>query len=123
MTRPPAPRRAERTADPFCPRNDDCQATQAEALTRLANHFDHLFGPPGADPDEQGEAMKVLVILGDIGGKWLGFCDVLRKRGPWLLASAPLIATVVGALIPEMAPALRAIAGALAAAAIPGAGG
>jgi hypothetical protein len=74
----------------LCPRNDDCHRQMAEAQTRLADHFDHLFGPPGADPEEQGEAMKVLVILGQIGGKWLQFCVFLRKRGPWLLASAPI---------------------------------
>ena len=112
---------SRRTPADHCPRNDDCHRQMAEAQTRLADHFDHLFGPPGADPEEQGEAMKVLVTLGQIGGKWLQFCVFLRKRGPWLLASAPLIASVVGAVIPELGPLARAVATALVApAGVPG---
>jgi hypothetical protein len=75
--------------EPFCPRNDDCQRSQAEALTRLADHADSLF-------DEKGAAMMALKDLGEIAGKWLRFCAFVRKWFPmvgwWLL---PIVATLL----------------------------
>lgn len=101
MSRTPAARaradqsRPDPTRGAHCPDND-CQRQQAEALTRLADHFDHLFGAPGADPEDRGEAMKALVTIGEIGGKWLSFCGFVRKWFPrvgwWLL---PILATLL----------------------------
>lgn len=96
MSRIPAARaRADQSRPLHCPDND-CQRQQAEALTRLADHLDHLFGQPGADPEDQGEAMKALVTLGEIGGKWLRFCAFVRKWFPrvgwWLL---PILVTLL----------------------------
>lgn len=106
MARTPAPRAATRTA--HCPDND-CQRTQAEALTRIADALESLA--PAAN------------TVHDLADRLEKMCIFLRKKGPWLLASAPLIATIVGALIPELGPFARAIATALAAQAIPGAEG
>lgn len=103
MARTPAPRPAARSApsDPFCPRNDDCQRIQAEALTRIADALESLA--PAAN------------TVHDLADRLERLCVFLRKKGPWLLASAPLIATIVGALIPELGPMARAIATAMAA--------
>ena len=106
-SRPPA-RRA--VADTHCPRNDDCQQAQAEALTRLADHADRLF-------NEDGAAMKALTDLGEIAGKWLHFCAFVRKWFPkvgwWLLPIAATLLTkgsseAVDALIQAATAALLA---------------
>lgn len=100
-----------------CPRNDDCQRAQAEALTRLAEHFDHLFGPPGAPPEEQGEGMKALMNLGEVIGLWLKGCRFTRKWFPrvgwWLLPIAVTLLTkgsseAVDALVQAATTALLA---------------
>jgi len=87
--------------DPFCPRNDDCQRSQAEALTRIADALESLA--PAAN------------TVHDLADRLERLCVFLRQKGPWLLASAPVIASIVGAVIPELGPLARAIAGALTA--------
>jgi hypothetical protein len=95
MSRAPAAKPVRPSSRQHCLEND-CQRQQAQALTRLADHFDHLFGLPGAEPDDQGEAMKALITIGEIGGKWLRFCAFVRKWFPrvgwWLL---PILATLL----------------------------
>ncbi len=105
MSRPPA---ARRPTQPHCTEND-CQRQQAEALTRIADALESLA--PAAN------------TVHDLAARLEKLCVFLRKKGPWLLASAPLIASIVGAVIPELAPWARAVASALAAQAIPGADG
>lgn len=111
MSRSPArPRVVPTTRAPHCPEND-CGQQQADALKRLAEHLDHLFGPPGAAPEDQGEAMKALITIGEIGGKWLRFCAFLRKWFPrvgwWLL---PILATLLTKGSSEAVDALIAAA-------------
>lgn len=103
----PASRRATPSrAVSHCPDND-CQRVQAEALTRIADALESLA--PAAN------------TVHDLADRLERLCVFMRKKGPWLLASAPLIASIVGAVIPELGPAVRAIASALAAsAAVPG---
>lgn len=106
MSRTPTPRRPAPPAVSHCPDND-CQRTQAEALVRIADALESLA--PAAN------------TVHDLADRLERLCVFLRKKGPWLLASAPLIASIVGAVIPELGPAVRAIASALAAsAAVPG---
>lgn len=106
MARTPSRAPAPRTA--HCPDND-CQQTQAEALTRIADALESL-APAANTVHELADRLERL-------------CVFLRKKGPWLLASAPVIASIVGAVIPELGPTVRAIAVALAGAAVPGAEG
>lgn len=108
MSRTPAPRPGRAAADraSHCPDND-CQRTQAEALTRIADALERLAPLSDAVHDLVGRAERM--------------CVFLRKRGPWLLASAPVVASIIGAVAPELGPMARAVASAIAAqAAIPG---
>lgn len=98
----PSPRGA------YCPKND-CQREQAEALARIADALESL-APAANTVHELADRLERL-------------CVFLRKKGPWLLASAPVIASIVGAVIPELGPTVRAIAAALVASAVPGAEG
>ncbi|MBO9502506.1 hypothetical protein [Brevundimonas sp. A19_0] len=78
---------------PGCTEND-CGRMQAQALTRIADHADRLFGHP--DDPEPSPGMKALTDLGEIAGKWLNFCHFMRKWFPkvgwWLI---PLVLTVI----------------------------
>lgn len=110
MSRPPVARRAAPPpADGHCPRNDDCQQAQAQALTRIADALESLA--PAAN------------TVHDLADRLERLCVFLRKRGPWLLASAPVIASIVGAVIPELAPWARNVGAALAGLTVPGAVG
>lgn len=79
-----------------CPRNEDCDRKAADSLARLADHFDNLFGPPGAEAEDRGEAMKALSNIGEVAGKWLRFCAFTRvwfpRVGWWLL---PIVVTLL----------------------------
>ena len=103
--RPPRRPAAPSRAVSHCPDND-CQRVQAEALTRIADALESL-APAANTVHELADRLERL-------------CVFLRKKGPWLLASAPVVASIVGAVVPELAPWLRAIAGALASQAVPG---
>lgn len=76
-------------ADPRCPRNDDCQRQAAEAQTRIADHLDALFGPPGGGPEQEGWLTKVLKAIGAVFARWESMCVWVRaktpKHGWWLL--------------------------------------
>lgn len=85
---------------PHCAEND-CQRQQAEALTRIADTLDQL--KPAAE------------VVHDLADRLEKLCKWSRRWGPWLLASAPLVASIVGAISPELKPLVEAVATAIAA--------
>lgn len=107
MSRTPARRAVAPPPAAGCPRNDDCQMRSTEALESIAASLISLT--PAAN------------TVHDLADRLERLCVFLRKKGPWLLASAPLVASIVGAVIPELGPWVKAIAAAFAAQA--GAGG
>lgn len=56
----------------------------ADAITAATERF-----APAAD------------VLAGVGDRMDHLCQFLRKRGPWLLASTPLVLTSIGAITPE----------------------
>lgn len=62
------------------------------------------------------ELKPAAVVLHDLADRLEKLCVFLRRRGPWILASIPLIASAVGAISPNAAAALKTIIAALGAA-------
>lgn len=109
MSRAPArrPLAPPERAD-ICPRNDDCRRQQAEAQTRIADHLDALFGPPGAGPDEEGWLTKVLKAIGAVFARWERLCVWVRaktpKHGWWVVLVAWIVSNFVS---PELKVAIQ----------------
>lgn len=72
-------------------------------MTRIADSLDELR--PAAD------------VVHDLAGRLDRLCQFIRRRGPWLLASIPLVLSAVGAITPELAAGLKTAISVLAGAA------
>lgn len=72
----------------------------ATAMTRLADSLDDL--KPAAN------------VVHDLAGRLDKLCQFIRRRGPWILASIPVVLSAVGAITPELAAGLKAAISALA---------
>lgn len=72
-------------------------------MTRIADSLDEV--KPAAD------------VVHDLAARLDKLCQFVRRRGPWLLASIPVVLSAVGAITPELASGLKAALAALGAAA------
>ena len=91
--------RAARAIPNRCPESDaDCR--QAAALERIADSLDDL--KPAA------------AVIHDLADRLEKLCQFIRRRGPWLLASIPVVLSAIGAITPELANGLKAGIAALA---------
>ena len=75
----------------------------AAAMERIADSLEDL--KPAAD------------VIHDLAGRLDRLCQFMRRRGPWILASIPVVLSAVGAITPELAAGLKAAFAALAGAA------
>lgn len=66
----------------------------AAAMERIADSLDDL--KPAAD------------VVHDLAGRLDRLCQFVRRRGPWLLASIPVVLSAIGAITPELAAGLKA---------------
>ena len=71
----------------------------AAAMERIADSLDDL--KPAAD------------VVHDLAGRLDRLCQFVRRRGPWLLASIPVVLSAIGAITPELAAGLKAAIAAL----------
>lgn len=57
-------------------------------------------------------------VVHDLADRLDKLCQFVRRRGPWILASIPVVLSAIGAITPELAAALKtAIAAVVGAAA------
>lgn len=75
----------------------------AAAMERIADSLEDL--KPAAD------------VVHDLAGRLDKLCQFVRRRGPWILASIPVVLSAIGAITPELAAGLKAAFVALAGAA------
>lgn len=98
---PPARKENARLAN-RCPDGESIDR-MATAMERIADSLDDL--KPAAD------------VVHDLAGRLDRLCQFVRRRGPWLLASIPVVLSAIGAITPELASGLKAAITALGAAA------
>lgn len=96
------PKRAVRVIPNRCPDGESIDR-MAHAMERIADSLDDL--KPAAD------------VVHDLAGRLDRLCQFVRRRGPWILASIPVVLSAVGAITPELAAGLKAALAALGAAA------
>ena len=76
----------------------------ASAMERIATSLEDL--KPAAD------------VVHDLAARMDLLCQFMRRRGPWILASLPIVLSAVGAITPELAAGLKAALAALAGVAV-----
>lgn len=89
-----SPRLPNRCAD------EDSIDRMAVAMERIANSLDDL--KPAAN------------VVHDLAGRLDRLCQFVRRRGPWILASIPVVLSSIGAITPQLADGLKAAIAALA---------
>lgn len=65
----------------------------ATAMERIAQSLEDL--KPAAD------------VVHDLAARLDALCRFARRRGPWILASIPVVLSAMGAITPELAAGLR----------------
>lgn len=91
--------RAPRAIPNRCPDAESADRMSA-AMERIADSLEDL--KPAAD------------VVRDLAGRLDRLCQFFRRRGPWILASIPVVLSAVGAITPELAAGLKAALAALA---------
>ena len=91
--------RAPRVIPNRCPDAESADR-MAAAMERIADSLEDL--KPAAD------------VVHDLAGRLDRLCQFFRRRGPWILASIPVVLSAVGAITPELAAGLKAALAALA---------
>jgi len=94
----PAPNRShERTPNPLQNQCPDCDGVDrmARAMERVASGIE--------------EALPALQVIHDLAGRLDRLCAFVRRRGPWILASIPVVLSSVGAITPQLANGLKAL--------------
>lgn len=89
----------DRVVQDFPPSVDGGEEQLAAAMNRLADVFEQGF---------QQMAPAFETVHG-FGARMDALCGWLKKRGPWLLASVPVVLTAINALSPQAAKTLTAI--------------
>ncbi|MNX57068.1 hypothetical protein D3C86_878780 [compost metagenome] len=82
------------------------RCTEAEGVDALVVQMTRIA-------DSLDEVKPAAQVVHDLSARLDKLCTFLRKRGPWLLASIPLVLSAVGAITPEMATGLKAAIAAL----------
>ena len=85
--------RAPRAIPNRCPDAESADRIAA-AMERIADSLEDL--KPAAD------------VIHDLAGRLDRLCQFMRRRGPWILASAPVVLSAIGAITPELAAGLKA---------------
>jgi hypothetical protein len=89
----------ERVVQDFPPEADDGEEQLAAAVNRLADVFEKGF-------EQMSPAFET---VHGFGARCDALCMWLKKRGPWLLASVPVVLTAINALSPQAAKTLTSI--------------
>jgi len=86
-------KRAPRSIPNRCPDGESADRIAA-AMERIADSLEDL--KPAAD------------VVHDLADRLDKLCQFTRRRGPWILASIPVVLSAIGAITPELAAALKA---------------
>lgn len=97
--------RAPRAIPNRCPDAESADR-MAAAMERIADSLEDL--KPAAD------------VVHDLAGRLDRLCQFVRRRGPWILASMPIVLSAIGAITPELAAGLKSAITALLSAAATG---
>lgn len=83
------------------------RCTEAESLEAIAAAMTRI-----ADSAE--ELKPAAVVIHDLAERLDKLCRFLKTKGPWLLASIPVVLSAIGAITPELAAGLKTAIAALA---------
>lgn len=98
------------TTKPRAPREIPNRCPDAESADRMAAAMERIA-------DSLEDLKPAADVVHDLAGRLDKLCQFVRRRGPWILASIPVVLSAVGAITPELAAGLKAAFAALAGAA------
>lgn len=98
------------TTKPRTPREIPNRCPDAEATDRMASAMERIA-------DSLEDLKPAADVVHDLAGRLDKLCQFVRRRGPWILASIPVVLSAIGAITPELAAGLKAALAALAGAA------
>lgn len=98
------------TTKPRAPRAIPNRCPDAESADRMASAMERIA-------DSLEDLKPAADVVHDLAGRLDKLCQFVRRRGPWILASIPVVLSAVGAITPELAAGLKAALAALAGAA------
>ena len=98
------------TTKPRAPREIPNRCPDAESADRMAAAMERIA-------DSLEDLKPAADVVHDLAGRLDRLCQFVRRRGPWILGSIPIVLSAVGAITPELAAGLKAALAALAGAA------
>ena len=79
------------------------------AITRLAAAEENKAASYAAIAAAIERVVPAAEVIHGFGDRLDALCTFIRRRGPWLLASIPVILSAVGAITPNAAAALKTL--------------
>lgn len=92
----------------------DTQPSQRSKPARLPNRcteaegMDALVAQMTRIADSLDDLRPAAGVVHDLAGRLDKLCQFIKRRGPWILASIPLVLSAMGAITPEIAAGLKA---------------